>query len=77
MTQKLWRTEHPNNLAAEIGPFRLTVQLPEKVGDFVRFLVLRRESAHKPETLVGSGSEEDVRSAMAAAERVAERCAGL
>jgi hypothetical protein len=43
----------------------------------VRFLVLRRGTAEFSDTLIGSGTEETVRAAMAAAVRMAERCKGF
>jgi hypothetical protein len=73
----LWRMECPGVISADSGDFRLRVQPPEKVGGAVRFLVLRRRTAELPEALIGSGTKDTVRAAMAAAERMAERCTGF
>jgi hypothetical protein len=73
----LWRTERAGVLSAEICDFRLLVQAPGEGGGVVRFLVLRRGTAELSDTLLGSGTVETVRAAMAAAERMAERCTGF
>src|SRR5215213_5226907 len=75
--QPLWRTEPIGALAAEKREFRLVVHGLEKISGGARFLVLRRGTRESPDILLGSGTKEDLRSAMAAAERMAERCAGL
>lgn len=67
----IWRTEPEGVLAAEIDGLRLVVQAPEKVGGLVRFLVLRRDAGG--DTIIGSGTEGDVRAAMQAAIQMAER----
>lgn len=72
---ELWHTEGRGVLSAEINSFRLAVQAPERVGGAVRFMVLRRETSDGQEVLIGSGSEDNVRSAMTAAERMVERFA--
>ena len=73
----LWRTQRTGVFLAENYGFRLLVQGPEEVGGAVRFLVLRRGTAEFSDTLIGSGTEETVRAAMAAAVRMAERCKGF
>ena len=73
--QASWRTEPV--LSAERREFRLVVQGLEKISGGARFLVLCRSTPESPDTLIGSGTKEDLRSAMAAAEQMAERCAGL
>jgi hypothetical protein len=72
--QAFWRTEPVGVLSAEKCEFRLVVQGLEKISGGARFLVLRRSTPESPDTLVGSGIREDLRSAMADAERMAERC---
>lgn len=67
----IWRTEPDGVLAAEANDLRLVVQAPEEVGGAVRFLVLRCDS--EGQTILGSGTEDDVRAAMKAAARMAER----
>jgi hypothetical protein len=64
-------------LSAEKREFRLVISGIEKVRGGARFLVLRRGTRGRPDVLIGSGIREDLRSAMADAERMAERCAGL
>jgi hypothetical protein len=73
----LWRTQSTEVFSAENAGFRLVVQGPKEVGGAVRFLVLRRGTAEISDTLIGSGTEETVRAAMAAAVRMAERCKGF
>jgi hypothetical protein len=68
----LWQTEPDGVLAAEIGELRLVVQPP--VREFVRFMVLRRNSDGRRPALLCSGHEIDVRAAMDAAERKADTC---
>jgi hypothetical protein len=75
--QALWRTEPVGALSTEKREFRLIVQGLEKISGGARFLVLRRGTRESPDILIGSGAKEDLRSAMAAAEQMAERCAGL
>ena len=67
----LWRTEPQSVLSAEVDGFRLIVHAPEKIGGLVRFTVLRR-TREGPQVLMGSGSQETVSAAMAAAERMVE-----
>ena len=73
---ELWRTEPQGILSADVGGLRLIVQAPERTGGLVRFMVLRRDTLEGSEALVGSGSEETVRDAMTAAERMAGICSG-
>jgi hypothetical protein len=73
----LWRTERAGVFSAEDCDFRLLVQAPEEVGGAARFLVLRRGTAAFSDALIGSGTVGTVRAAMAAAERMAERCKGF
>jgi len=75
---EIWRAEAAGVLAAESSEFRLLVQAPEAFGGAVRFLVLRRGAAGEgAESLFGSGIRDDVRSAMQAAERMADSWARL
>ncbi len=67
----IWRTEPDGVLAAEADGVRLVVQAPEEAGGTARFLVLRRDGGG--EALLGSGTEDDMRAAMKAAARMAER----
>jgi hypothetical protein len=67
----LWRTQRTGAFLAENYGFRLLVQGPEEVGGTVRFLVVRRGTGEFSDTLIGSGTEETVRAAMAAAVRMA------
>ncbi|MBV1800446.1 hypothetical protein [Siccirubricoccus sp. G192] len=69
--QDVWRLEPDGVLAAEIGGFRLVVKKPETAGALVRFLVLR--GAADGASIIGSGTEADVRSAMQTASRMAAR----
>jgi hypothetical protein len=75
--EALWRTEPVGVLSAEKREFRLVVSGLEKFRGGARFLVVRRGTRGRPDILIGSGIREDLRSAMADAERMAERCAGL
>jgi hypothetical protein len=72
MVRNLWRADRDGELTAESGELSLVVRT---VNGFARFLVLRPVMGVEPhpKALVASGTEEDVRSAMAAAERTAER----
>ena len=74
--QDVWRTEADGGLAAEVGAFRLVVRSPEDERGPVRFVVLRREGGAGTHALVGSGTEEDLRTAMTKAARMADRLAG-
>ena len=60
-------------MATEVCGYRLLVRLSERAGGPVRFLVLRREGDDGPHALIGSGTEPDVRTAMAKAARMAGR----
>ena len=71
--QNVWRTEADGGLAAEVGAFRLVVRSPGDARGPVRFVVLRREGDEGAHALVGSGTEEDLRTAMAKAARMADR----
>ena len=71
--QGVWRSEPDGGLAAEVVAFRLVVRLPEDAHGLVRFVVLRREDLNGPHALVGSGTEPDMRAAMAKAARMADR----
>ena len=71
--QDVWRTEADGGLAAEVGAFRLVVRSPGDARRPVRFVVLRREGGAGTHALVGSGTEEDLRTAMAKAARMADR----
>jgi len=76
-SQASWRTEPAGALLAEKREFRLVVEGLENISSGARFLVLRRGTRESPDRLIGSGIREDLRSAMADAERMAERCADL
>jgi hypothetical protein len=69
----VWRAEADGIVAAEVRGYRLVVRLPEQAGGPIRFLVLRRMGGDGPHALVGSGTEPDVRTAMAEAVRMADR----
>ncbi len=59
--------------AAEVGAFRLVVRSPGHAREPVRFVVLRCEGGEGRHALIGSGTEPDVRTAMAKAARMADR----
>jgi hypothetical protein len=71
--QDVWRTEPDGVLAAEVDTYRLVVQAPERIGGSARFLVLRRDGDEGALALIGSGHEADLRMAMKAAARMADR----
>ena len=71
--QDVWRSEPDGSVAAEVGAFRLVVHAREDARGPVRFVVLRREGGAGTHALVGSGTEEDLRTAMAKAARMADR----
>ena len=75
--EAIWRTEPVGVLSAEKREFRLVVSGLEKTRGGARFLVVRRGTRGRPDILIGSGIREDLRSAMADAERMAERCTDL
>ena len=72
-TETSWVAEPDGVLATEIDGLRLVVRPPTEIDGFARFMVLRRVDcgAKKLFTLVASGSEDSVREAMRAAERMA------
>jgi hypothetical protein len=67
----IWKTEPDGTLAAEVDGLRLVVQAPKAVGGMAHFLVLRRHEMG--EAIIGSGTEANVRAAMKAAVKMAER----
>jgi len=67
--QILWRTEPGGVLAAEVGSLRLIVKRTESA---VRFLLVRHRGDDQ-HPLLASGTEDDVRAAMEAAERMLGR----
>jgi hypothetical protein len=71
--QGVWRGEADGGLAVEVGAFRLVVRSPGDARGPVRFVVLRREGGKGRHALIGSGTEPDVRTAMAKAARMAHR----
>ena len=71
--QDAWRGDADGSVAAEVGAFRLVVHARKDARGPVRFVVLRREDLNGPHALVGSGTEPDVRAAMAKAARMADR----
>ena len=74
--QDVWRSEADGGLAAEVGAFRLVVRSLGDARRPVRFVVLRREGGAGTHALVGSGTEEDLRTAMTKAARMADRLVG-
>ncbi|MCW3476737.1 hypothetical protein [Limobrevibacterium gyesilva] len=71
--QQRWQSEPTGMISAERAGFRLIIHRPAAEG-FVRFLVIdNRQAGKHPQALVASGTEEDVTSAKAAAERMAAR----
>lgn len=68
-----WQTGQGGVLTLDTGELRLVVM---EVSGSVRFMVLRPPTGARagPEMLLGSGTEDSVQSAMAAAERMAARC---
>ncbi len=74
--QGVWRGEADGSVAAEVGAFRLVVHAREGARWPARFMVLRREGGEGRHALVGSGTEADLRTAMAKAARMADRLVG-
>ena len=75
MDYNLWRTEPEGALASDAGDFLLVVK---SVNGWARYLVLRRGAEGScGQALIASGTEDNAHSAMAAAERTAERLAGV
>ena len=74
--QGVWRSEAGGDVAADVGAFRLVVRSPGRTRGPVRFVVLRREGGEGRHALVGSGTEADLRTAMAKAARMADRLVG-
>jgi hypothetical protein len=66
------RVETGGVLSRDAGDFRLVVQV---VGGAARFLVLRhpRYMGHTPHAIIASGTEDEVRTAMVAAEEMAAK----
>jgi hypothetical protein len=71
----VWRTGPNQSLTADHGGLRLVVRAPDHGRQAVRFYVTRRHAGGQ-RTLIGSGTEPDVRAAMVAAEQVAVQFAG-
>ncbi len=73
MQRNPWRLEQGGVHTLDIGVLHLVVM---QASGQVRFMVLRRPTGAGagPEMLLGSGTEDSVQSAMAAAERMAARC---
>jgi hypothetical protein len=75
MGYNLWQAEPAGALASDAGEFRLVVK---SVNGWVRYLVLRRGAGgSRGQALLASGTEDSAHAAMAAAERTAERLAGV
>ncbi len=74
--QGVWRGEADGSVAAEVGAFRLVVHARVGARWPARCMVLRREGGEGRHALIGSGTEPDVRTAMAKAARMADRLAG-
>jgi hypothetical protein len=73
--QEPWRTDPGGVLWAQVNGFKLVVQPPAADGS-VRFMVMRcRSGTGGPMQPVASGHEDNVRAAMASAERFARRLA--
>jgi len=66
-----WQTEADGTLAAESEEVRLVVPVPRAGSRQVHFLVLCREAGLQ--VLLGSGTQENLRDAMDAAMRMAQR----
>ncbi len=76
--QDVWRSQPDGSVTAEVGAFRLVVHAREDARAAVRFSVLRRDGGgDRPPALVGSGTEQNVRTAMRRAARMADRLVGL
>jgi hypothetical protein len=73
----IWRTEPGGGLAAEANGLRLSVHAPDSLDGAVRFLVSRRDGGEDSLGIIASGTEENVRAAMRAAVRSAERILGI
>ena len=72
----IWRTGPNRSLSADHDGLRLVVQgPPDPAGTAARFYLLRCDGSGE-RIMVGSGTEPDVRAAMAAAEQMAEQVAG-
>ena len=71
----VWRTGPNHFFSADFDSFRLVVQGPSGGQGPAHFYIVRR-SAGGNRTRVASGTEPDVRAAMAAAEQMAEQVAG-
>ena len=75
MGHNLWQAEPEGALATDAGAFRLVVK---SVSGRVRYLVLRRGAGgSRGPALLASGTEDSTHAAMVAAERTAERLAGV
>ena len=71
----VWRTGPDRSLSADHAGLWLVVHgSPEPAGTAAQFRVLRRDAGGE-RVMVGSGTEPDLRAAMAAAEQMAERLA--
>ncbi len=73
--QAIWRTGPNQFLSADIHGLRLVVEGPERAGEPARFQIMRQEAGGQ-RVIIGSGTEADLRAAMAAAEEMARRLAG-
>jgi hypothetical protein len=72
-SQQLWQPEPSGTISADIGRFHLVIHAPAAEG-FARFLVIdSRNDQKQSRALVASGTEDDVSTAKAAAERMATR----
>ena len=72
----VWQSGSGAKFCAEFGDLRLTVEGVESPPGGARYLIHRKEGQNGPVTLVCSGVEEQVRSAMDKAERVVFRRSG-
>ena len=63
-------------MSADIGAYRLTVQVVDQTSGTARFLVFRQAEKNDPGALISSGTEPSLSAAIEAAERVAARWAG-
>ena len=74
-SQQLWQPESSGVISADFGCFHLIIHAPVAEG-FARFLVIDNRKAEKQShALVASGTEDDVSTEKAAAERMAARLA--
>jgi hypothetical protein len=69
-----WRTDPAGVYVAETDEFRLIVCPSVEIGVSAQFLVVRLGRKRVPDTLIACGVTDTKQAAMAAAERMADRC---